>query len=66
MQTLADYRALAVLLFGAESGATKFLDKKIEDQGAGEMVVADESQMLYLLNHLNSGEQPNARTERPE
>lgn len=49
--TLGNYRNLASALFGEESEAVKFLDGKIADSPNGEReeVVADESQMLYLL-----------------
>lgn len=53
MKTLGDYRAMAKLLFGEDSEATKFLEKKIAEQGANEEVVAHESQMMILLGTLH-------------
>ena len=50
--TLANYRKLAVALFGEQSQAVAFLDGKISEQGADEEVVADEGQMIYLLGSL--------------
>lgn len=51
-KTLGDYHDLAVALYGAESPQAAFFDKKIQEQGADEIVIADESQMLYLLSAL--------------
>ena len=51
---------MAALALGEESGATKFLDKKIVEQGEGERAIAAESQMLYLLSELHKREAPNA------
>jgi len=50
--TLGEYRDLAVILFGEESKATKFLDEKIKEQGREEKVIQHSSQMLYLLANL--------------
>jgi hypothetical protein len=47
--TLGNYRKLSVAFFGEDSGAVKFLDAKIAEQGEDEEVVADEGQMVYLL-----------------
>ena len=57
-KTLGDYRKVAMLLFGQESGATKFLDIKIAAQGEDEEVVADDSQMIYLLVQLDKRTRP--------
>ena len=47
--TLGNYRKLAAVFFGEDSGGVKYLDKKIAEQGEEEEVVADEGQMIYLL-----------------
>ncbi|MFA5559326.1 MAG: hypothetical protein WDA59_07765 [Methanofastidiosum sp.] len=49
--TLGNYRKFAVMLFGEDSGAVTFLDKKIAESpnGENEEVLADEQQMIYLL-----------------
>lgn len=54
--TLGTYRKLSCTVFGEDSKAVKFLDDKIAKQGEGEIVLADERQMLYLLNSLHLGE----------
>jgi hypothetical protein len=53
--TLGDYRRFAVYAYGENSGATRFLDHKIEESpnGADEQVLADEIQMLILLESMN-------------
>lgn len=50
--TLGNYRKLCVIFFGEKSDATAFIDKKIAEDPDGENgeVIADESQMLYLLS----------------
>lgn len=53
--TLGNYRKMAVVFFGAESGAVKYLDKLIEEQGEGEEVIADEGQVVNLLFTLTYG-----------
>lgn len=55
--TLGNYRKMAVLFFGAESKAVKFLDEKIaaSPNGENEEVVVDESQMVYLLGTMHLG-----------
>ncbi len=52
--TLGNYRKLASAIFGADSEAVKFLDKKIADSPnkENEYVIAAESQMIYLLNSM--------------
>jgi hypothetical protein len=52
--TLGNYKALAISLFGQESEAVKLLDDKIKDspEGENEEVLADESQMFFLLANL--------------
>ncbi len=52
--TLGNYRIIATALFGPESGAIRFLDNRIAEQGANQPVIADESQMLLLLAHFHT------------
>ena len=56
--TLGTYRKLANIIFGEGNPAVKFIDKKIAESpdGENEEVIADESQMLYLLVGLATGE----------
>ena len=53
--TLGNYRALASVVFGNDSGATKFLDNKIAESpnGRDEEVLSDERQMIYLLAQVD-------------
>ena len=68
--TLGNYRALVSMMFGNDSGATKFLDREIAESpnGRDEEVLADERQMIYLLAQLNKesavtvAQQPQAKT----
>lgn len=55
--TLENYRKMSVLVFGEDSAAVKFIDKKIvaSPNGAKEEVLADESQMIYTLFSLEEG-----------
>jgi hypothetical protein len=57
METLIEYRRLSHLIFGEDSGATKFLDDKIAEQGADKKVTQHENKMLMLLTKLDR-EQP--------
>ena len=52
--TLGNYLKLCVTCFGPTSPQVKFIMDKIAESpnGANEEVVADESQMLYLLVNL--------------
>jgi hypothetical protein len=52
--TLGDYRALALRAYGEGSQAVAYFDRKIRQSpmGAGEPVLAAESQMLALLASL--------------
>ena len=52
--TLGSYLKLCQLFFGDESVQAKFITDKIASNpnGADEEVVADESQMMYLLVNL--------------
>ena len=49
--TLGNYRKMAVVFWGEDSGAVKFLDVKIagSPNGADEEVLADETQMVQVL-----------------
>lgn len=55
LSTLGTYRKIAVTLYGEESKAVEFLDKKIakSPHGADEEVIAHEGQMMYLLARLH-------------
>lgn len=53
--TLGNYKEMAVIYFGENSGAVKFLDQKIKEQGEHEEVLAEESQMVRLLYTLTHG-----------
>jgi hypothetical protein len=56
LNTLGDYREFCAIMFGDDSPATRFFDRKIATQGRDEKVVADESQMLLLIGSLVNGE----------
>ncbi len=52
--TLGSYLKLCNIFFGEESVQTKFIQEKIvsSPNGANEEVIAEESQMMYLLFNL--------------
>lgn len=52
--TLASYLKLCLMIFGSSSPQVKFIMDKIatSPNGANEEVVAEESQMMYLLFNL--------------
>jgi hypothetical protein len=52
--TLGSYLKLCNLVFGADSPQTKFIQNKIDESPnkEDEEVIAEESQMLYLLKSL--------------
>lgn len=50
--TLGNYRKLSAVFFGEDSGAVKFLDTKIAEQGADEEVLQPEAQMIQILSSL--------------
>lgn len=52
--TLGNYRDLCCSFFGEKSLQTVFIDEKIKDarDGRDEEVIADESQMMFLLVSL--------------
>jgi hypothetical protein len=55
--TLGYHRAMAAAVFGEDSHAVKFLDKKIAEipDGANEKVIVDERQMVALLTQIHYG-----------
>lgn len=56
--TLATYRMLSAGLWGEDSRAVAFIEKKISESpnGADEGVIADETQMLMLLAQIEYGD----------
>jgi hypothetical protein len=52
--TLGSYLKLCNIFFGKDSAQTKFIMEKIASNpnGANEEVIAEESQMMYLLFNL--------------
>jgi len=56
---LKSYKTLCDLFFGPESVQASFISKKISQSpnGEDEEVIADESQVLYLLQSMNQHEQ---------
>lgn len=52
--TLGTYLKLCDLIFGTDSSQVKFIMSKIAESpnGANEEVIAEESQMMYLLVNL--------------
>lgn len=56
--TLRTYRMLAAELWGEDSRAVAFLDKKIagQSEGADAEVIVEETQMLLLLAHIEYGD----------
>lgn len=52
--TLGSYLKLCQIVFGPNSKQSRFIEQKISEHtnGADEEVIADESQMLYLLVNL--------------
>ncbi len=53
--TLSEYKVLCTLLFGEDSKATEFINKKIDESrnGGDEEVLADGGQMFRLLVQIN-------------
>ncbi len=51
--TLSNYRRLATVVFGEESKAVDFLDKRIMEQGEAAEVIVDERQMIHLLANMD-------------
>jgi hypothetical protein len=62
---LSYHRKMAVVVFGEDSAAVKFLDQKIADapHGENELVFIHESQMVHLLIqlHLDAQRSPTAQ-----
>jgi hypothetical protein len=55
LPTLGNYRLMCVAAFGEDSRAVAYLDRKIasEPGGAEELVLADETQMVWMLGALH-------------
>ncbi len=55
--TLGSYQKLCNIFFGEDSAQAKFINEKIatNPNGADEEVIAEESQMMYLLMHIEDG-----------
>jgi hypothetical protein len=55
--TLGSYQKLCNIFFGEDSAQAKFINEKIASNpnGADEEVIAEESQMMYLLMHIEEG-----------
>jgi hypothetical protein len=51
--TLGNNRKLAVIAFGEDSAAVKFLDDKIAVQGADEEIVMSEQQFIGFLKQIH-------------
>lgn len=51
--TLGSYKKLCDLFFGEESAQSRLINEKIAQYGVDEEVIADESQMMYLLMNLD-------------
>lgn len=47
--TLGVWRDLCAGILGADSPATEYFDRKIEEQGRDEPVLADETQVMALI-----------------
>lgn len=55
--TLGSYLKLCTLFFGEDSAQAKFIQSKVNQYGLDEEVVAEESQMLYLLTNMEEGQE---------
>ncbi len=55
--TLGNYMILTRIFFGEDSKAVAYLQKKIDESpnGAGQEVLADESQVVHLLGRIHIG-----------
>ena len=47
--TLGNWHKMSSAVFGPDSRATEFLQKKIDEQGPDEEVIADEAQLIQVL-----------------
>lgn len=56
--TLGNYRLLTAAVFGKDSKAVAYLDKKIAESpnGENEEVIAEENQMISMLYSVHSGD----------
>jgi len=54
MSTLGFHRDMAAVVFGEASGATRYLDARIETDGRDAEVVCSEEQLLCLLVDLHA------------
>ena len=67
--TLGYHRRMSAAVFGEESKATKFLDEKIkshtndEKDGADEVVIIPEGQLIALLFSIHTGNKDEAEAE---
>jgi hypothetical protein len=55
--TLGSYLKLCTLFFGEDSAQARFIQHKVNQYGLDEEVVAEESQMLYLLTNMEEGQE---------
>lgn len=55
--TLGSYQKLCNIFFGEDSAQAKFINERIatNPNGVDEEVIAEESQMMYLLFNIESG-----------
>lgn len=51
---LKNWRDLASIAFGADSGATKYLNAQIAEKGENEEVLADEGQFIHFLWEMSN------------
>jgi len=56
--TLGSYKKLAETLFGQESKAVAFLERKIEEYSGDLEIIITEAQMTYLLGCIHRGAKP--------
>ena len=54
-KNLKYHRACAAAVFGDDSPAVAFLDKKISEQGEDAEVIVNESQLISLLLQIHKG-----------
>jgi hypothetical protein len=52
LETLSDYRLACIAIGGEDCAAVEWLDRKIEQQGSDQAVLADETQMMALLGPM--------------
>jgi hypothetical protein len=57
--TLGSYRKLCLVFFGPDSAPVRYFDEQIakSPEGYDEEVIADESQMMYLIGVLLQGKE---------